>query len=117
MLMFSCVQVRCYSALASAQGAVAKHRVKLSVRQPSLSHKQHQQIAKIPYTPELIDFTLSKTAASTAFGDNKRYDATGVINYTAAITRCLAGNSPLPKKPYPDRLAKPSRTNNLTDTS
>jgi hypothetical protein len=85
--------------------------------QLTLSDKECQQLAKIPYKPELINIALGKTAASTAFGDKKQYDATGVINYTAAIARCLAGNSPLPKKPYVDKFAATSRTKNLTDTS
>jgi hypothetical protein len=85
--------------------------------QLTLSDKKCQQLARIPYKPELIDIALSKTAASTAFGDNKQYDATGVINYTAAIARCLAGNSQLPKDHEQTAPHFPTRKNRRTPVS
>jgi hypothetical protein len=37
----------------------------------TLSDKECQKLAKIPYKPGLIDIALSKTAASRAFGEKK----------------------------------------------
>ena len=65
-----------------------------------LSDKNYHRLSLIPYREALIDIALSKTAASAAFGTNQRYTERDAINYTAAIARCLAGKSPLPKRPY-----------------
>ena len=75
------------------RAAWAKHFPHLT-----LSDKDYHRLSLIPYREALIDTALSKTAASTAFGTNRRYTERDAINYTAEIARRLAGNSPMPKR-------------------
>ena len=65
-----------------------------------LSVQDYHRLSKVPYSAALIDVALGKTAAAAAFGSNKQYDASGVINYAGEIARRSSGNSPLPKRPY-----------------